>query len=168
MLATLNYGIDLGQGVILGAVELFNEKLLAEVADTFNFDIASVLPLGIKGRSEFDGKMPLNFTMTKAPEISSANDAWNMQIDGRFANGDMAKYVPSDAIYADPTKISNSTLQIYIHQSMINTLMYGMELPLSGDGAMNELFVLMPEIKRHYGANTTCEAVLTFPYEGDA
>lgn len=58
--------------------------------------------------------------------------------------------------------------QIWIHQSTVNSLIYDLNLPLSGEGFDNQLFALMSELKTYYGADASCSGVASFPKEANS
>jgi len=47
--------------------------------------------------------MPLNFTMTRYPEFSHAQNRINVNIDGLFTAPDMAQYVHENSVWANYT-----------------------------------------------------------------
>ena len=85
ILTALNYGIDVIEGVITGAVDALNTELAAETANTF------VFPL--KG-------MPFNATMARYPEFNQADNRVQLNIDGEFT-GDGLEQVHPSATWAD-------------------------------------------------------------------
>jgi len=110
--------------------------------------------------------MPLNFTMTRYPEFSHAQNRINVNIDGLFTAPDMAQYVNENSVWANYTnQASLQKEQLYIHQSMIDTLLYDLSLPLSGPGFEKELFSILAELRSYYGANATCSTNVIFPKE---
>ena len=53
-----------------------------------------------------------------------------------------------------------------MHQSLVNSLLYELELgPISGEGFDEKIFELLTEIPRYYGPNATCEGFINFPLE---
>merc|ERR1712051_93561 len=48
---------------------------------------------------------------------------------------------------------------------MINTLIYDMQMPVSGAGFQEKIITLLPELRRHYGTGLSCDGMLTFPWE---
>ncbi len=118
ILSTINYGLDFGQGVGLALVDGVNYILENQDENTFVVDV-----LG----------MPFNLTMTRYPEFSREKDEVSINIDGEFIS-DMAKqYVTPDSTWVD-FEGQDQAEQLWIHQSMVNSLLYQVKKTLSGTG----------------------------------
>ena len=121
----ITYGLNVFEGVIHGAIDVFNEILENEGPNTFNLNIQNLL-----GAEE---EMPLNLTMSKAPEFSRVKNEILLHIDSNFVSDEMRTYVPENTIWENYTDVTQKE-QLWIHQSMINTALYDLEKRLSGDG----------------------------------
>lgn len=119
VLGLINNGIKVVEGMLTGAVDALNLELANQKDDSFVLDV--------KG-------LPLNLTMTKAPEFSNAEDRISIHIDGMFVSDDMSTYVTPNTKFADFSSQPKQLDQIWIHQSMIDSLLYDLSLPLSGSG----------------------------------
>ena len=145
------YGAKFAEGVVEGLVDVLNYELANEGATTFD--------LSFKG-------MPFNLTMTKAPVFSNADNRITLHIAGEFVSDDMGEYVPSTDVWTDYSMESDNQVdQIWIHQSTINSLLYDLSVPLSGEGFEMQIFSLLSELRAYYGPETTCSGEVSFPKE---
>ena len=58
--------------------------------------------------------------------------------------------------------------QFWLHESMINSLLYDAQKTLHGKGFDVKLDQLAFEVRHHYGNDADCSGVITFPFEKDA
>lgn len=82
----IDYGLKFASGVFSGLVDVFNVDLKNEGPNTFVFDVAPLIGMGVP--------MPFNLTMAKAPEMSNEKGEILIHIDGDFSSKDMSQYVP--------------------------------------------------------------------------
>lgn len=155
----INYGLKVFEGAAEGGVLYFNEILASEGPNTFVVNLQNLL-----GSEE---EMRFNLTMSKAPEFSSAMNEILLHIDSDFVSDDMQTYVPENDIWVNYTDVTQKE-QLWIHQSLINTALYDLEKRLSGEGFQKNIFLLLPELHDFYGADASCDGVLTFPKESNS
>lgn len=109
--------------------------------------------------------MPLNMTMTQAPEFSNEKDEIMVHIDGEFVSDDMSKFVHADPTWANYTSIKQKE-QLWIHQSTINSMLYDLNKTLPGgkhSSFQNQTEVLLKELTAKYGADMDCSGMVAFP-----
>ena len=98
IMAVSNYILKFASGVVNGLVDVFNYKLAHN--DNFVFNVAG---------------LPLNLTMTKAPESNSTENEIKLHIDAQFGDvAEMSQYVSPDTTWA-PWEDQKQKEQLWIH-----------------------------------------------------
>ena len=145
----INYALNFAQGVGHGFIDGVNYVLMNAEEDFYTVDV-----LG----------MPLSLAMTRYPEFSSAKDEISININGEFVSDIAEQYVTPDSTWVE-FEDQTQKEQLWIHQSMINSLLYQVEKTLSGPGFNKQMFSLLAEVYYFYGRDVSCEGVLSFPAE---
>lgn len=159
----VNYALAFVSGAAGGAMEALNIKLADTTRDEFTINLQDMLPL--EGLPENDGKIPLNFSMSKYPEFNSALGEILLHVNGEFERTDMSSYVTEPTTWEDYTTEADVDTQLWIHQSMISSLLYDSQKTLSGKGFSDEIKLLFSELIDYYGADVSCDGLLTFPMD---
>jgi hypothetical protein len=113
----------------------------------------------------FDKNFPLNLTMTAAPQLSKADDLINFNFDGTFF--DVSKQVNhiTDNTVQPVRHADGQSEQLWIHQSMIGSLFYGivdevMPYEVNDTSGASMFKKLFHEIATHYGDDVVLDLEL--------
>jgi hypothetical protein len=135
--------------IIADKAKAFNLKLAHQEANTFV-------------TTAFGENKPLNMTMTKAPYFSPDKGLIQFYMDGRFMDT-----VTNTARSTLPTVFpelvdGKQREEIFIHQSMINALVFDMVKTYNCTNITTEVLKAFPEIAAYYGDAAKIKVELTF------
>ena len=138
----INYGLNMAEGIIEGLVWGLNKKLVTP--DFFVVQLIDQLP-------------PLNITASTAPLMDEETDLISVWLDGRFV--DKSASTPFVAIN-DEAAVRNEDKkqmeQIFIHQSMVDSLLfslYSTGKTIKADNSIKaQLLQIFFELGHYYGA----------------
>ena len=143
-MALIDFGLNLGEAALNGAVQALNYMVENEdsLPDEFLGDVAGLM---------------LNFTMTRFPEINQAGNLITVNFDGRAKSQVYGEAMtPLNTVWAEEQSLAKQREQLFIHETAISSWMYDWSKTFTGDIAAS-LLNAVPELKAQYGDAAVCD-----------
>jgi hypothetical protein len=106
----------------------------------------------------------LNSTMTSYPTLSREANLVTINLDGRFVDETTGTIRAAGPTEFPALVDGKQREEIFIHQSVLNSRVFGQEKSFNGTNVTSEVLKAFPEIAAHYGADA--EIVLKINHQG--